>query len=111
GRDLVDVLAAGAGGADERNLDVVFVDREVAGNPQHGVTGRRIGAQDSGFEFLCCAVSVPSPLAGEGQGGGPSKRCACGTPTPNPSPQGGGERRHLARGRNGEQYANSPLAR
>ena len=45
GRELVDVLPARAGGADEADLDVVLVDREVAGNPQHGVTGKivRIG--------------------------------------------------------------------
>ena len=39
GRELVDVLPAGTGGAHEADLDVVLVDREVAGNPQHGVTG------------------------------------------------------------------------
>ena len=37
GRELVDVLPARAGGADEADLDIVLVDREVAGNPQHGV--------------------------------------------------------------------------
>ena len=41
GRELVDVLPARPGGADEADLDVVLVDREVAGNPQHGVTEGR----------------------------------------------------------------------
>src|SRR6187399_3546837 len=36
-RELVDVLPARPGGADEADLDVVLVDRKVAGNPQHGV--------------------------------------------------------------------------
>jgi hypothetical protein len=35
--ELVDVLPARAGGADEADLDVVLIDREVAGNPQHGI--------------------------------------------------------------------------
>src|SRR5689334_25018755 len=33
GRELVDVLPARAGGANERNLDLVLVNREIAGNP------------------------------------------------------------------------------
>ena len=33
---------------DEADLDVVLVDREVAGNPQHGVTGGRISLRESG---------------------------------------------------------------
>src|SRR5450631_2156921 len=41
GRELVDVLSARSGSTDEADLDVVLVDREVAGNPQHGVTGSR----------------------------------------------------------------------
>src|SRR6202043_367001 len=41
GRELVDVLSTRTGGTDETDLDVVLVDREVAGNPQHGVTGGR----------------------------------------------------------------------
>ncbi len=41
GGELVDVLPARAGGADEADLDIVFVDREVAGNPQHGGTDSR----------------------------------------------------------------------
>ena len=40
--ELVDVLPARAGGADEADLDVVLVDREVAGNPQHGVHRKSI---------------------------------------------------------------------
>ena len=44
GRQLVDVLPAGAGSANESDVDVVLVDREVTGNPQHGVSGMvRIG--------------------------------------------------------------------
>jgi hypothetical protein len=38
-------LSARTGGAYETDLDVVLVDREVAGNPQHGVTGGRIFPQ------------------------------------------------------------------
>src|SRR5882724_1006649 len=37
-RELVDVLAAGSRGAHEGDIDVVIIDCEVAGNPQHGVT-------------------------------------------------------------------------
>ena len=37
GRELVDVLPARTGGADKADLDVVLVDRKVAGDPQHGV--------------------------------------------------------------------------
>ena len=70
GGELVDVLPARAGGADEADLDVVLVDGKVAGNPQHGVH-RKVEnrqAQNSGFvlKLLCRAFSVPSPLAGEG---------------------------------------------
>ena len=36
---LLTFCPPGPGGAHEADLDVVFVDREVAGNPQHGVTG------------------------------------------------------------------------
>src|ERR1700682_91283 len=39
GRQLVDVLATGTGGANERDIDVVLVDGEVTGDPQHGGTG------------------------------------------------------------------------
>src|SRR5262249_39112203 len=42
-RHLVDVLAAGAGRANESDLDVVLVDQEVTHNPQHGRTGWSVG--------------------------------------------------------------------
>ena len=40
GRELVDVLPARAGGADEADLDVVLVDDEVARDPKHAETDR-----------------------------------------------------------------------
>src|SRR5947209_8081705 len=40
GRDLVDVLASRAGRADKADLDIVLVDDEVAGYPQHDGTIR-----------------------------------------------------------------------
>src|SRR5581483_9480669 len=42
GRELVDVLSAGSGSANKGNIEIVFVDPKVAGNPQHGVTGEAI---------------------------------------------------------------------
>src|SRR4029079_8654020 len=51
GGELVDILPAPDGGADEADLDVVLVDRKVAGNPQHGAhRGHRESvSEDSGF--------------------------------------------------------------
>ena len=40
GRELVDVLSAWTGSANEADIDIVFVDHEVAGNPQHGESCR-----------------------------------------------------------------------
>src|SRR3954469_3109863 len=42
GRDLVDVLPARAGGADKADLDIVLVDDEIAGYPQHDGTIRDV---------------------------------------------------------------------
>src|SRR3979490_710254 len=70
-RGLVDVLSARPGGANEADLDIIFVDREVAGNPQHGGTGgptfpngvRRDTVP--GFRtFFLPADAVSSPRAG-----------------------------------------------
>src|ERR1019366_5371757 len=67
GRKLVDVLSAWSRGADEADLDVVLVDCEVAGNPQHGVTepddprGESGKQKIAGLSGVCCAGLYPFP--------------------------------------------------
>src|SRR5215831_17116698 len=74
GRDLVDVLPAGSGGADEADLDVVLVEEEIAGDPQHGAPERAVGwcAHNSGFLLiLLCREPRRRPLS-RGAGSSPA---------------------------------------
>ena len=68
GRELVDILPAGAGGADEAFRELVLVNRDMVGDADHH--GARViwGLPGLPGNFNATEVSSPSP-AWEGRGG------------------------------------------